>query len=63
MQELKEESNDMQEKNKKRKIIIKPKLPILDVKEAAIFANLFETNHDYLKEIFTENRLEELKRI
>jgi hypothetical protein len=58
--ELKEESNDLKEKGKKRKIVIKSKAGgdiICDADD-----NLVETNCEYLKEIFTETHLEELKK-
>lgn len=61
MQESNDSKNEQQEeKCKKRKIIIKPKASIV-IKET-IFKNLIETNDKYLKEIFTENQLEELKK-
>ena len=59
MQESKEESKD---KGKKRKIVIKPKASVIATKEGTIFDDLIETNHEYLKEIFTETQLEELKK-
>lgn len=55
--ESKEESNELNEKGKKRKIIIKPKASIV------ISDDLVETNREYLKEIFTqEQMIEELKK-
>ncbi len=58
MQESKEESK---ETGKKRKIVIKPKVDVIHVKENT-FDDLVETNRNYLKEIFTENQLKELKK-
>ena len=60
MQESNDSKNEQEEKCKKRKIIIKPKANIV-IKET-IFENLIETNDKFLKEIFTENQLEELKK-
>ena len=40
--------------------MIKPKLSKLDTKEDS--TDLVETNREYLKEIFTENHLEELRK-
>ncbi len=55
MQESKEESNELKEKGKKRKIVIKPKTSVIISDD-----DLVETNREYLKEIFKENQLEEL---
>ena len=54
--ELKEESNEQKENGKKKiKIVIKPKVDVVN--------NLFETNREYLKEICkNEQQLEELKK-
>jgi hypothetical protein len=60
MQESKEESNELKEKGKKRKIIIKPKASVVVTKGAIVSHDLVETNREYLKEIFKENQLEEL---
>lgn len=60
MQEPKEESKDT---GKKRKIVIKPKASVvIATKEGTIFDDLIEMNREYLKEIFTETQLEELKK-
>ena len=56
LKELKEESNEQKENGKnKRKIVIKPKANVIS-------DNLVETNREYLKEIFTQDELEELKK-
>jgi DNA modification methylase len=60
MQESKEESNELKEKGKKRKIVIKPKASVVVTKGAIVSHDLVETNREYLKEIFKENQLEEL---
>ena len=58
MQESKEESNEQNEKGKKRKIVIKSKAGGDVISDD----DLVETNCEYLKEIFTETHLEELKK-
>ena len=58
MQESKEESNEQNEKGKKRKIVIKSKAGGDVISDD----DLVETNGEYLKEIFTETHLEELKK-
>ena len=57
-EESKEESKESQEKGKKRKIVIKPKVDVVVISDD----NLVETNREYLKEIFTQEQIEELKK-
>jgi len=60
-EESKEELNELKEKGKKRKIIIKPKVEVVVISDVSD-DDLVETNREYLKEIFTQEQIEELKK-